>query len=72
MIHALEAMRAYSEARRQRLTRRCQNCAHEQPTPEEKPGASVPCEECHTPIPPKRDIPSDGQAETQSSDGESG
>lgn len=70
MIHALEAMRAYSEARRQMLTRRCRNCAHEQLTPEEKLGESVPCEECHTPMPPERGIPSDGQEETQSSEGD--
>ena len=72
MIHALEVMRAYSEARRKMLTRRCQNCAHEQLTPEEKLSASVPCEKCHTPIPPKRDISSDAQEEAESSKGKSG
>ena len=72
MIHALVSMRAYSEARREMLTRRCRDCAHEQLTPEEKLGEAVPCEKCHSPIPPGRSIPSDAQEETQSSEGESG
>lgn len=72
MIHALVAMRAFSEARRKMLTRRCRNCAHEQLTPEEKLGESVPCEKCHTSIPSERSIPSDAQEETHSSEGESG
>ena len=70
MIHALEAMRAYSEARRKMLTRRCQNCTHEQLTPEEKLGESVPCEKCHAPIPLGHGIPPDAQEET--SEGEPG
>lgn len=65
MIHALEAMRAYSEARRKMLTRRCQNCAHEQLTPEEELGASVPCQKCRTPIPSERGIPSDVRRSTE-------
>ena len=70
MIHALEAMRAYGEARRRMLTRRCRNCAREQLTPEEKLGESVPCEGCRTPIPPERGIPSGGQEETHGSEGD--
>lgn len=53
MIHALEAMRAYGEARRKMLTRRCPRCGHEQLTPEEKLFEPVPCERCGGAIPPK-------------------
>lgn len=54
MIHANVAARAYGEARRRVLTRRCPECGHEQLTPEEKLDAPVPCERCEAPMPPKR------------------
>lgn len=70
MIHALEAMRAVSEARRQMLTRRCPGCAREQLTPEEKLGEPVACEECHALIPAGRDVTPAAREETESSEGE--
>ncbi len=72
MIHALEAMRAYSEARRKMLTRRCQNCGHEQLAPEEKLSELVTCENCEAPIPRERAAPSDVREETNSSEGGTG
>lgn len=53
MIHALVAMRAYGEARRGMLTRRCSQCGHEQLTAEERLYEPVPCERCAVAIPPK-------------------
>ncbi len=54
MIHALEAMRAYDEARRKMLTRQCRKCGHEQLTLEKNLDKPVLCEKCKTPIPPER------------------
>jgi hypothetical protein len=53
MIHAHVAARAYGDAKRRMLTRRCAECGLEQLTPEERLSDTVPCEGCKAPLPPK-------------------
>ena len=72
MIHALEAMRAISEARRKMLTRRCPDCAHEQLTPEEKLSEPVACEKCGTPTPAGRGVTPAAREAAETSEGEPG
>lgn len=52
MIHPHVAARAYGEARRRILTRRCPECGLAQLTPEEQLNEAVPCERCAAPVPP--------------------
>ena len=53
MIHAGVAARAYGEARRRMLTRRCPKCRLEQLTAEGRLDEAVPCGGCAAPVPPK-------------------